>query len=79
MTKVVIDTNIVVSADLVDKGPSAAILALATNGKVLISLPILAEYEEVLRRPRFKFRPERIEGTLALIRRSSEMVHPGSA
>jgi predicted nucleic acid-binding protein len=31
MIKVVIDTNVVVSATLVDQGPSAAILDLAAN------------------------------------------------
>jgi uncharacterized protein len=54
MIKVVIDTNVVVSANLVDAGPSAAILNLAVNQKVLmfVSPAVLAEYDEVLRRPR---------------------------
>lgn len=33
IVKVVLDTNIVVSANLVDEGPSAAILDLALNGR----------------------------------------------
>jgi putative PIN family toxin of toxin-antitoxin system len=46
MIKVVIDTNVVVSGNLVDEGPSAAILDLAANKKILmfVSPAILAEY-----------------------------------
>ena len=33
MIRVVIDTNVVVSSNLVDEGPSAAILDLAANKK----------------------------------------------
>jgi putative PIN family toxin of toxin-antitoxin system len=79
MTKVVIDTNVVVSANLVDQGPSAAILHLATNRKAVlmcVSPAVLAEYEKVLRRPRFKFPVEKIEGALELIRTTSELVNP---
>lgn len=59
MIQVVIDTNVVVSANLVDAGPSAAIFDLATNRKLVlmcVSPAILTEYEEVLRRPRLKFK-----------------------
>jgi putative PIN family toxin of toxin-antitoxin system len=52
--KVVIDTDVVVSANLSDQGPSAAILDLAANKIILmcISPAVLAEYETALRRPR---------------------------
>jgi putative PIN family toxin of toxin-antitoxin system len=45
--KVVIDTNVVVSANLSDQGPSAAILDLAAKRVILmcISPPVLAEHE----------------------------------
>ena len=78
MTKVVIDTNVVVSANLVDEGPSAAILDLAANKKILMftSPIILAEYEEVLRRPRLKLDPARIEAAMAVIRSTSTVVVP---
>jgi len=49
MTQVVIDTNVVVSANLVDAGPSAAIFRLAVHQKIIqmcISPAVLAEYEE---------------------------------
>lgn len=34
MIRVVIDTNVVVSANLVDEGPSAAILSLAIDKRI---------------------------------------------
>ena len=76
--KVVIDTNVVVSANLVDEGPSAGILSLAIHRKIqmFVSPAILAEYEEVLRRPRLKFSPARIQNILANIRGSSNLVFP---
>ena len=78
MIRVVIDTNVVVSANLVDEGPSAAILSLALNKKILIfvSTAVLAEYEEVLHRPRLKFDPDRIEAFLADVRSTATLVLP---
>jgi len=78
MIKVVIDTNVVVSANLVDEGPSAAILSLAIKKTIqmFISPAVLAEYEEVLQRPRLKFDPAKIAATLAVIRNASKLVNP---
>lgn len=78
MIKVVIDTNVVVFANLVDKGPSAAILNLATNKKILmcVSPAVLAEYEEVMRRPRLKIEPAKIDDALELIRSTAIPVSP---
>lgn len=78
MIRVVIDTNVVVSANLVDEGPSAAILSLAINEKLLmfVSAPVLAEYEKVLARQRLKLNPDRIKAFLADVRNSSELVEP---
>ena len=78
MIKVVIDTNVVVSANLIDQGPSAAILNLATNKLVqmFVSAAVIAEYQEVLHRPRLKLDPARIDGALLLIRNTSIEVFP---
>ena len=78
MIRVVIDTNVVVSANLVDEGPSAAILSLAIDKKIrmFVSAAVLAEYEEVLHRPRLKFDPTHIEASLADIRDTAELVQP---
>lgn len=78
MIRVVIETNVVISANLVDEGPSAAILSLAINRKILmfVSTAVLAEYEKVLNRPRLKFNPERIKAVLTLIRDAADLVEP---
>jgi putative PIN family toxin of toxin-antitoxin system len=41
-----------------------------------ISPAVVTEYEEVLRRPRFKFSIAQIDNTLDLIRGTSRLVHP---
>jgi uncharacterized protein len=46
---------------------------------MFISPAVLAEYEEVLGRPRLKFEPVRIKNFLAVIRSTSELVHPTTA
>jgi putative PIN family toxin of toxin-antitoxin system len=78
MIRVVIDTNVVVSANLVDEGLPASILDLAANQKILmcVSEDILAEYEEVLRRPRLKLDSARIASSMALIRKTSKLIKP---
>ncbi len=79
MIQVVIDTNVVVSANLTDSGLSAAIFLLAVNRTVIemcVSPAVLAEYEEVLRRPRLKLTPAKIDDTLRLIGAAARMVHP---
>lgn len=53
--RVVVDTNVVVSALLRDRNPERAILHLVGNPDCewVVSEEILAEYREVLRRPKF--------------------------
>lgn len=57
--RVVVDTNVVVSAILRDRNPEKAILHLVENPDCewLASEDILAEYREVMRRPRFGLSP----------------------
>jgi uncharacterized protein len=67
--KVVLDTNILVSALLQSLGNPAKILTLVLSGAIQICYDerIFAEYSEVLARPRFKFAPERIRDLLKKI------------
>jgi len=78
MIRVVIDTNVVVSAALNDDGLPASIVSLAIHQKIrmFVSAAVLAEYEKVLNRPRMKFDPLRIEALLAHIRHASKLVLP---
>jgi putative PIN family toxin of toxin-antitoxin system len=64
--RIVLDTNIVVSGLLQSHGNPAQVLSLALSGAVQICHDgrILAEYAEVLARPRFKFDPKRVREVL---------------
>lgn len=64
--KIVLDTNIVVSGLLQSQGNPAQVLALALAGAVQACHDeyILAEYAEVLARPRFKFDRKRVREVL---------------
>ena len=64
--KIVLDTNIVVSGLLQSQGNPAQVLTLALSGAVQVchDKHILAEYAEVLARPRFKFDPKRVREIL---------------
>jgi putative PIN family toxin of toxin-antitoxin system len=78
MIRVVIDTNILVSALLQPEGLPAAVwmLALSGNVQLCVSDAIFAEYDEVIRRPRFKRPADVIEGALAEIRKLGHWVTP---
>jgi putative PIN family toxin of toxin-antitoxin system len=75
---VVIDTNILVSAHLNPRGLENRVNNLANDGVLwrFVTAEILAEYELVLRRPKFPFQPAKIEESLVLIRRNSTLVSP---
>lgn len=64
--KIVLDTNIVVSGLLQSQGNPSQVLTLALAGAVQVCHDerILAEYAEVLARPRFKFDPKRVREVL---------------
>lgn len=75
---VVIDTNIVVSALLSPFGNPARILDLVLRGDLtpVFDDRILAEYREVLNRPRFGFRADHIDDLLAFFGASGFAVSP---
>jgi len=77
MVKVVYDTNIIISA-IIAKGRPYLLLQLAYNDKVdlFISPDLLKEYEEVIKRPKFKISKADISGTLSLIKTHSKMIIP---
>lgn len=64
--KIVLDTNVVVSGLLKSQGNPAQVLALVLSGAIQVcqDASILAEYVEVLARPRFKFDPHRVREVL---------------
>jgi len=78
MIRVVLDTNIIVSAYLNQEGLPFSILKLALAGalRLCVSEPILAEYEELLQRKSYPLDRRRGRLLLKHIRAASEMFRP---
>lgn len=76
--RIVLDTNVVVSALLNSDGleRSVLLLALTPPAKLFVSGAILAEYGLVLRRPRLKIDPARTDELLSLINELATTVTP---
>ena len=70
MDRIVLDTNIFVSALLQPLGPPAEVLLLVLSGAVQLCMSgeVYTEYEAVIRRPRFRRSPEEIDAALQMIR-----------
>jgi len=81
MIRVVIDTNIIVSALLQPLGPPAQVfsLALGESIQLCVSGEVYAEYEEVIRRPRFHRDENVITAALETIREKGLWVRPTDA
>ena len=75
--KVVVDTNVIVSALLNTNGAPAKIVSLILNGKVKILYDnrILFEYLEVLSRKEFGFNTEIINDMIAFFKHEGEFVN----
>lgn len=69
---VVLDTNVLVSGNLSRLGPPGQIIDLVNDGALVPAYDarIMAEYEAVLRRPRFRFPPAVVSALLNNIRLS---------
>lgn len=74
--RVVIDTNVLVSGLLNALGAPGRIVDGMLIGELVpvVDDRILAEYEEVLARPRFRFDPVQRDGVLLFIREAAERV-----
>ena len=76
--RVVLDTNVVVSAHLSSEGYERHVLDLALAGKLRLAVTenILAEYEGVLRRAKFGLNGRQVSRSLRLLRKASNIVRP---
>lgn len=74
--KVVLDTNVLVSALLAPHGPAARVLDAVLAGLLGLVFDdrILHEYDEVLRRERFGFTAEDVKALLDFIRSEGQAV-----
>jgi uncharacterized protein len=78
MIRVVLDTNIVVSALISPLGNPVLILDAVQSGKLTpcFSRAIAAEYADVLRRPKFGFAKDEVEGLVDLLQSRGFEVNP---
>ena len=76
MIRVVLDTNVLVSAHLQEEGLEATVflLALSRRIRLCVSAPVLAEYAGVLRRRKFSLDPHHVTRSLEQIRSASRRV-----
>ena len=81
MLRVVIDTNVLVSALLKPDSLPELILSLILEGEMVLCLsePIVTEYEEVLRREKFrKLDRRKVKTLLARLKSKAQWVEPGA-
>ena len=73
---IVLDTNVLVSGLLTPFGSSGEIVRMVSSGKVNLEYDsrILAEYQEVLKRPKFQFDKDLIELLIDFIKRNGHAV-----
>lgn len=74
--RVVIDSNVLVSAMLSPHAPPAQVVRLMLQGEIvaLHDARIIAEYREVLSRPKFDFDPDDVRALLEGLDRTGETV-----
>lgn len=74
--RIVLDTNVFVSGLLSPYGPPGEVVRMVSSGDIELCLDarILAEYDEVLTRPRFGFDPDAVAALLDYIDFRSEVV-----
>ena len=79
--RLVIDTNILVSAALEPDGLQRTVLLLSitTPARLYVTDAVLAEYREVLARPEFKIRRGLRQQLLQLIKNHAQLVTPARA
>ena len=78
MTRIVMDTNVLVSALLSPNGNPAKILSLVVNEQVILCYDsrIMLEYESVLLREKFPFKAQDVWGLLNAIERIGMVILP---
>jgi|SRR5271156_5591994 uncharacterized protein len=76
--RVVIDTNILISAALKPEGLQRTVLLLVLTraARLYVTNPVLAEYRDVLARPEFKIRRGFRQQLLQLIKNQARIVAP---
>jgi uncharacterized protein len=76
--KVIIDTNVLVSAALSGRNPEFVILFIVTNPEIewVVSPEILQEYKEVLSRKKFKLTQEQLNRWDEIFNNATTLINP---
>jgi uncharacterized protein len=78
--KIVIDTNVVLSAILFGGKPRLVLeSALSSRVRMFVSEPMIAELQRVLRRPKFGFGAELVQTIVSEVAAAAEWVEPDPA
>lgn len=74
--RVVLDTNVIVSAMLSPNGTPGAILRGVLDGqlRLLVDNRVVFEYSDVLRRPKFRLEPHDVQAFLDFVEHEAEYV-----
>ena len=74
--RAVVDTNVLVSGLMGNDGPPHQVVVAITTGQIrpVVCADIVAEYRDVLPRPRLRLRPDRAAELLVLIEQTAEWV-----
>jgi putative PIN family toxin of toxin-antitoxin system len=74
--RIVLDTNVIASGLLSPFGPPGEIVRMVSSGMLVLCLDarLLAEYDEVLARPKFGFEPDSVAAFLDYVDFKSEVV-----
>ena len=81
MIRAVVDTNVLVSGLLSPLGNEALIILAIHQGRLCpcFTEVIVAEYTEVLARPKFSFPPDEVAALIAMFRRAGEVFNSEAA
>ncbi len=81
MIRVVLDTNVIVSALISPFGNESLVLHAVQYGKITpcLSRKITEEYKGVLARPKFNFAPDEIDGLIGLLQAKGLLFEPPPA
>jgi putative PIN family toxin of toxin-antitoxin system len=73
---IVLDTNVLVAGLLTPAGPCGEMVRMVSSGELTLSFDarILSEYQEVLLRPKFRFKEDSVMALLEYIRHSGTVV-----
>jgi uncharacterized protein len=74
--KIVLDTNVLVAGLLSPFGPCGDIVRMVSSGNLTLCVDarVLSEYHEVLKRPKFRFDPDKVASVIDYIEHSGWVV-----